>query len=145
MSGIELVVYGTPVPAGSKRAFTRPGGRVGVADTAEKRMKPWRAALQAAAGDLMDGRDLLQGPLHLHVEFHLARPKGHYGTRGNLRPSAPTHPTVKPDTTKLLRGLEDALTGIVWRDDAQIVRQHAEKRYADGPEHVRISVLPLAG
>lgn len=139
---LELVVYGTPVPAGSKRAFTRKGGGVGVEDTAENRMKPWRAALQAAAGDAMSGHELLQGPLSLHVEFHLARPKGHYGARG-LRPSAPTHPTVKPDTTKLLRGLEDALTGIVWRDDAQIVTQHAEKRYATGPEHVRIKVAQL--
>lgn len=140
---IELVVYGTPVPAGSKRAFTRPGGRVGVADTAEKRMKPWRAALQAAAGDAMHGRELLQGPLSLAVEFHLARPKGHYGVRG-LRPSAPAYPTVKPDTTKLLRGLEDSLTGIIWRDDAQIVSQAARKRYADGAEHVRIIVSQLA-
>jgi Holliday junction resolvase RusA-like endonuclease len=49
-------------------------------------------------------------------------------------------PVVMPDATKLLRGLEDALTGVVWHDDAQIVSQHVEKRYALGPECVVVTV-----
>ena len=49
---------------------------------------------------------------------------------GTLKPSAPKHPIVKPDTTKLMRALEDALTGICWRDDTQVVIQTAHKAYA---------------
>jgi Holliday junction resolvase RusA-like endonuclease len=41
------------------------------------------------------------------------------------------HPTVKPDLTKLLRAVEDALTGVVWRDDSQIIHQVVNKEYAD--------------
>lgn len=32
-----------------------------------------------------------------------------------------------PDVLKLARGVEDALTGIVWRDDAQIVNESLSK------------------
>lgn len=78
----------------------------------------------------MNDAGLLDGPLELLVVFTVPRPKGHYGARG-LRPSAPEYPAVRPDVTKLLRAVEDACTGIVWRDDAQIIEQHATKRYGE--------------
>jgi Holliday junction resolvase RusA-like endonuclease len=64
----------------------------------------------------------------VRVAFRLPRPKGHYGRRG-LRPSAPAYPNVMPDLDKLARAILDALTGIVWRDDAQVVRLDVEKIY----------------
>jgi Holliday junction resolvase RusA-like endonuclease len=36
-----------------------------------------------------------------------------------------------PDLTKLMRSTEDALTGILWVDDARITDQHARKRYCE--------------
>jgi predicted short-subunit dehydrogenase-like oxidoreductase (DUF2520 family) len=43
---------------------------------------------------------------------------------------------------KLARGVEDALTGIVWRDDAQIVVEHLEKRYGSPARcEVRVKYL----
>ena len=88
---------------------------------------------------------LLAGPLELTVTFYLARPRGHYGTGRNadrLRPSAPAHPTTRPDTSKLVRALEDALTRQVYADDAQIVRQHAERRYGV-PERTEVTIRQL--
>ena len=41
------------------------------------------------------------------------------------------YPITKPDATKMLRAVEDAMTGIAWLDDAQIVRQVVTKRYAE--------------
>lgn len=66
------------------------------------------------------------------VEFFLPRPKGHFGVHGVKR-SAPKYPTVRPDATKLMRPLEDALTGIVWKDDSRIVEQVVRKSYGDPP------------
>lgn len=76
------------------------------------------------------GRALITGPVTLRVTFVRPRPAGHYGRTG-LRPSAPAHPTVRPDLTKMLRALEDALTGVVWRDDAQVVHLDVVKAYGD--------------
>jgi Holliday junction resolvase RusA-like endonuclease len=93
----------------------------------------------------MSGAELLHGPLHLSLVFCLARPKGHFGSGRNadvVKPSAPRYPTVKPDATKLTRAVEDAMTGIVWRDDAQVVDQYVTKVY-DEPERVVVTVRPM--
>jgi Holliday junction resolvase RusA-like endonuclease len=125
---VSLVVYGVAAPAGSK-TLARANGKTWVRDSS-KRGYQWRRDVAQAAGLATRGRPLLDGPLALAVTFVVPRPKSHYGARG-LRPSAPAYPTTRPDVTKLLRAVEDALTGIVWRDDAQVVEQHAWKRYGE--------------
>jgi len=143
MTSVDFYVIGRPQPAGSKRAFAiRAGGqltgRTAVAD-ANPRARSWQHQVTSAAPHL---EHLLTGPLALEVTFMLARPVGHYGqgrNRHRLRPAAPAYPAVRPDVTKLLRGVEDALTGVLWRDDAQIVTQTARKLYSE-PEgaHIRV-------
>lgn len=102
----------------------------------------WRARVSTIAGEAHRGR-VLEGGLSLAVSFRFLRPKSHYRTGANadsrrpwhlLRASAPGYHTQRPDATKLLRALEDALTGILWRDDAQVVRQACSKEWvADQP------------
>jgi len=152
MTDLEFEIIGHPQPAGSKRAFAvrqagQLTGRVAVADD-NPRSRSWKnqvaeAAARFAHAQRVDG--LLAGPLALEVTFTLARPVGHYGSgrnRHRLRPTAPDYPAVRPDVTKLLRGVEDALTGVLWRDDAQIVTQTASKRYGS-PEGARVAVRTL--
>lgn len=135
----ECTVIGKPQPAGSKRGFSQ-GGRVLIVD-ANKNAKPWQQEVAAAAMSEWHGEPLL-GPLSLTLEFYLHRPKGQFGSGRNagvVKDSAPKFPAVKPDTSKLVRGVEDALTGIIWRDDAQIVYQVAAKHYGL-PERCKIRV-----
>jgi Holliday junction resolvase RusA-like endonuclease len=145
VTAVTFTVPGLPQPAGSKRAFAhRTTGRIVVTD-ANKNARSWKTDVAGVAAAAMRGAPLLEGPLELAVIFHVPRPKGHYGTgrnAGAVRAAAPTHPTVKPDVTKLLRAVEDAMTGIVWRDDAQVVVQRAEKRYGE-PARAVIAVAPI--
>jgi Holliday junction resolvase RusA-like endonuclease len=143
MSVFTVTVYGRPQPAGSKRAFVnKHTGRASVVDAA-KHSRPWKqdvagAALKACGGVPL----LLDAPLILTVRFFLTRPKGHYRTGKNahlLRETAPGYPTGRPDTTKLLRAVEDALTSIVWTDDSRVVYQVASKHYGT-PERCEIDV-----
>jgi len=65
----------------------------------------------------------------------MPRPKQHHvaGNRENpLRKNAPAWHTSKPDVTKMVRAVEDALKGIAWHDDSQVVQQVNRKRYAMG-------------
>ena len=78
----------------------------------------------------------MTGALRVSFTFYRPRPKGHFGAKG-VRPSAPRYPTTKPDVLKLARAVEDALTGVLWRDDAQIV---AESIYKDYGEPARVVV-----
>lgn len=140
-----LTVYGTPQAAGSKRAFTwrAKDGRSGsnVVD-ANPKSKPWKDQISQHAGEAWGVNAPLEGPLKVRFTFFRKRPAGHYGSGRNasvLKPSAPTYPTSKPDALKLARAVEDALTGIVYRDDAQIVTELLEKRYST-PERVEIQI-----
>ncbi len=136
---LNFVIYGSAQPAGSKRGFVHKGtGRVVIVDD-NKKAKPWKESIAEVAGKLMEGRTLFEGPLSLRVTFFRPRPQGHYGKKG-LRASAPKFPITRPDCTKLLRGLEDSLTGVVYRDDSQIVSQFVEKHYTDGPERTEVRV-----
>lgn len=72
-------------------------------------------------------------PIYLEAEFAFQRPKSHYkgGNRdlGILKHNAPAFPIGRPDRGKLLRCIEDALAGIVYVDDAQVVDGKVSKVY----------------
>lgn len=146
MSAIEFVVYGRPATAGSKRAFAirRDGrftGRVAVTDDST-RTKSWQATVASAA--LEAGSGCSRDPLRLALAFYLRRPRAHYGTGRNsarVRDAAPARPGVRPDLLKLARAVEDALTGIVWHDDAQVCVEHLTKHYAESDEPERVVVI----
>ncbi len=85
----------------------------------------------------------LDAAVHLELQFRMPRPKSHYRTGRNahlLKSSAPLHHAVKPDLTKLVRSTEDALTGIIWRDDAQVISGSYSKTYADETAGVAIKL-----
>lgn len=58
-------------------------------------------------------------------------PPRHRRNAGKLRPSAPLYPTGKPDTSNLLKLPEDALVGLAYDDDAQIIHAEAHKHFGD--------------
>jgi Holliday junction resolvase RusA-like endonuclease len=118
---LAITAYGTPGPQGSKTPVgfrpNRRGGLTPILRESSKKVDPWRDAVALAARTALRGRPwtLLDSPLELDMHFTLARPTTPPGSR---RP----HPTVYPDLSKLVRSTEDALTKIVWTDDARIVR-----------------------
>lgn len=133
---ISFFVPGIPAPGGSKKAFVNPKTkRVVVVDDA-KNNKPWRERVASFARDHLKGRPPLSGPLCVTLAFTVPRPKGHFGTgrnAGKVRDSAPPYPSVKPDALKLARSTEDALTGVLWIDDAQTVVLEVTKCYGEAP------------
>jgi crossover junction endodeoxyribonuclease RusA len=124
---LRFVVHGAPVPQGS---LVRSGQ--GMRHSNARALEPYRREVSREASKAMNGRELILEPVRLELVFTLARPKGHYGTgrnAGRLRRSAPAAPITKPDIDKLARAVLDALTGIVFRDDAQVVELEIVKRY----------------
>lgn len=138
----SLTVYGTPAPAGSKRSFPfkKASGKLGVRVTDDSlRSRPWKNLVAQTAGLEMNGRPLLRDPLHVNFTFWVRRPKSHFNSKGELRPSAPSWPAKRPDLLKTARAVEDSLSGIVYADDAQIVTEFLVKRYGE-PERVEIEI-----
>jgi len=73
------------------------------------------------ANELGQGHELLEGPLLLDVVFVFPRPKSHFTSTGKLVKGATDAPTQHNigDLSKLVRAIEDAMQGIVYRDDSQ--------------------------
>jgi crossover junction endodeoxyribonuclease RusA len=135
MSGeVRFTVRGIPQPQGSSRARMSKDktGKLHafVATDAHDEKTPlgsWRTAIADGAREAMDEAPLLAGPLKVWLTFVFPRPSSHYlpacGKRPVpvLRADAPIYKMGKPDLDKLLRSALDAMTGIVWRDDSQVV------------------------
>lgn len=144
-STLSFFVAGTPAPGGSKTAFalrrrdgslvTRPNGApvINMTDAGGEGNKQWRKDCAMQAKVAMRGCAIFQCALHVRFEFRVARPKAHFRANGDLRENAPKFPTGRPDVLKLSRSTEDALTEIVWIDDALIVREEIAKVYAAHP------------
>lgn len=136
---VRFAVSGQPISQGSKSAYVVQGRAV-LVELADKPkanrpaggLKRWRAHVGWQARIAMQQAKLarFEGPVHLDVEFVLPRPPSHYTkASGRLTKSAPDHPAL-PDLSKLVRAVEDAMSGIVYGDDRQIVTLNASKRYA---------------
>jgi Holliday junction resolvase RusA-like endonuclease len=148
MTDLTFTVHGVPVPQGSHKAFVVNGRAVITQDN--KRTKPWRAEVAAAALDAIANDDQTfpyTCPVAVEVAFLMPRPGYHFRTGKHaheLKPGAPAWHDKKPDCDKLERSLLDALTAAgVFRDDAQVADLHAVKVYADGPPGARVTVTPL--
>lgn len=130
---ITIVVYGTPVPQGSKRlGRNRSTGKAIVLED-NKDTAPWREHVGWAARKALTAAGQakpLDVPLKVQVTFVMPKPA-----------SAPkrrrTWPSTKPDIDKLQRAVFDAMTASgVWREDSRVQKVSAEKVYPGEPfEH----------
>jgi len=140
-NSLTFVVYGLPAPQGSRRHVGN-----GITVESSKAVRPWRTDVKhAALACIPPGWDTTT-PMSLSIVFRFKRPQGQIGKRG-LKPSAPVHCTSARagDVDKLLRSTLDALTGVAFDDDRQVVSVNASKRYCAGdePQGALITVTPL--
>lgn len=141
---VHFDVVGHPEPAGSKRAFSR-GGRIVVVDDNPK-SKRWKAVVASTARGAMlrERRRAFDGPVWIEMVFRRRRPVAHVKANGELSLEGRRHeyPATKPDALKLARAVEDAMTGVVYGDDAQIVSEVLRKEWGE-EEGVSVTVMEL--
>ncbi len=133
---LSFFVPGIASPSGSKKAFMHPKtGRIIVMDTA-KRKTSWQSIVSLHAQQAMidSGAKLTTEAVAMTIDFYFPRPKCHYGSGKNaarIKETAPKYHTQKPDLTKLIRCTEDALTGIVYKDDCQVTERFCQKHWCN--------------
>jgi crossover junction endodeoxyribonuclease RusA len=139
METISFIVYGEPIPQGSMRAFLPKGWKRPIVTADNKRTKPWRQDVKAAALEAVEKAKIpLMGrsvAVSIACNFYFTRPKS--------AKKSITHKTTKPDCDKLGRAILDALTGVVFEDDSQVVSLSLLKDFAPRP-HAQISVVALS-
>jgi Holliday junction resolvase RusA-like endonuclease len=133
---IHLHVRGVPQTQGSVRAILPKGKKQpivvqGSSAAARKSLEAWRSDIAAQARAWCAEHPAfvpLTGPVQLKLSFHLVRPASHPKTKR-------TWPVGKNsgDLDKLVRAVFDALTGVLFIDDGQVVGLVTSKGYSPAP------------
>ena len=111
-----------------------------------KHTKAWRievkrAAIMVATAAGLPKRPVKGGAYSFDAAFWFPRPKNHWRANGALKPWANgLKHGGKPDATKLVRALEDALTGVVWYDDSEVFSHTETKLWSpdDGSATIKV-------
>jgi Holliday junction resolvase RusA-like endonuclease len=88
------------------------------------------------------GRIALQGPLQIDLTITLGIPASYSKKRTEACLRGFEMPTKVPDWDNVAKAVCDALNGVVWIDDKQVVDAVVRKRYGDEPCIIAI-VTPL--
>ena len=117
MREFKAIVLGEPVAQGRPR-FSRQGGFVKAYDPAKSREYKQYVRLVAsedAPETPVTGAVLLSLKIYRAIPRSMSKRKHEAALAGQLRP------TTKPDVSNVLKGVEDALKGLWYADDSQIV------------------------
>jgi crossover junction endodeoxyribonuclease RusA len=129
---VRFTAVGLPVAKGSMRAVGR--GRM---TNANPKTAEWQALVAHFAAVAMTDQVPFDEPVSVELIFGVARPKS--------APKRVLFPATRPDLDKLARCVLDAMTGVIYRDDALIVDLDCSMRFAVGrPPGVRVVVAPVA-
>jgi Holliday junction resolvase RusA-like endonuclease len=75
----------------------------------------------------------LLGPISMGLSIYMGIPISWSKRKKRLAIQGDIYPTSKPDSSNIQKSVEDALNGICYLDDAQIVDHIITKRYSEFP------------
>lgn len=138
MTPITFEVPAVPVAQPRPRAVATNGRASMYGAKKSHPIHEFKATVRLSAQQAYTGPPL-DGPLRLEVTFVLPRPQA---MRWKTKPTPRTTHTKKPDFDNLIKGVCDALNGLLWHDDSQLSDGSWKKRIASGDEqpHVVVAV-----
>lgn len=116
---------------GHARAYQPKGGPIAA----------FKASVRYAACEQFSGAPL-DGPLRVDAVFVFPRTKGQIW---KTKPMPRIRHSKKPDRDNLDKAVLDSLSGLLWKDDAQVCDGRIEKWIAAGDEqpHVVVTITPI--
>lgn len=136
----SMVIEGEAVPQGRPR-ITTAGGFPRAYDPPKSR--DYKAKVRAEAAKAAP-RTPLEGPVVLEIIVNRKIPKSWSKKKQEDAFYGRVRPTSKPDLTNLIKGIEDALNGVWYVDDSQIIEEHLYKTYSTRPR-VKITMKKAVG
>ena len=137
MGSCMFYVTGVPASQGSMIPMVnKKTGRAFVIHQRSKELMSWRESVKFSA--LQAGGTMTRGACEVRMFFHFMRPKSHRTSKGELRKGQSKYATSRgtKDLDKLIRSVLDALTGVLFEDDSQVVYTEASKAYRE-KDHIR--------
>lgn len=106
--------------------------------------RDYEALCAHEAGLSMGGAPIMSGPVELKLQIFLPIPKSWTKRKKEQARLGLIVPTKKPDSSNVLKAVEDGFTGVVWVDDSQVIDHHITKRFSDNP-CVMVQVSAIEG
>ncbi len=124
---ITFKVDGDPV--GKQRARYAKRGNFVQTYTPDK-TRNYEFLIKEAAIQAMGSNEILETPVNLYLYIRAPIPKSLPKKRLEACLSGSEKPIKKPDASNVLKSVEDAMNGVVYKDDSQIVNIHVTKVYS---------------
>lgn len=129
-ASVHFFVPGKPLGKGRPRAARR--GKNITLYTPEKTVK-YESTVALFARQAMAGRALIDGPVVATLFIALPIPASWSKKKKAQVLADELLPTGKPDSDNVVKTIFDAINGVVWNDDTQVVDHTAKKRYRPTP------------
>ena len=126
----QKIVINLEPMAQSRPRFARRGR--GVVAYEKKEMKVWRAECSRLIEEAFEVKKLIEGPLKIDATFYIQPPK-YISSKKKLKEKLEAEEifcSKKPDIDNFLKALLDSMTGIIFKDDGQVVECRARKLYS---------------
>ncbi|MGE0714825.1 MAG: RusA family crossover junction endodeoxyribonuclease [Alphaproteobacteria bacterium] len=127
---VTFTLLGQPCGKGRARAYRR--GNF-IAHYTPEKTRSYESMIRGAASEAMRGRTPIDVPVEMTmvavfgVPASWSKKKQAAALTGEIRPGS------KPDVSNIAKAVEDAINGVVLRDDSLIVDSHTSKRYGPQP------------
>ena len=119
-------------PVGKQRARYAKRGNHVMAYTPDK-TRNYESLIKEAAIEAMGSSEPLETPVTLYLYIRAPIPKSLPKKRIEACLNGLEKPIKKPDASNVLKSVEDAMNGVVYKDDSQIVNIHVSKVYSTVP------------
>ncbi|MCK1693831.1 RusA family crossover junction endodeoxyribonuclease [Bradyrhizobium sp. 144] len=136
---VTITLAGAPQGKGRARAFLR-GGHIG--HYTPEKTRSYEGMIRTAAMDAIAGRPALDEPIEFVLRAIFPVPGSWSARKQQQALTGEIKPGKKPDLDNIAKAWNDALNGVVYRDDSLICRMALDKRY--GPQAlVVVTVRPM--
>ena len=139
MREFRAVVLGEPVAQGRPR-FSRQGGFVKAYDPTKSR--DYKQYVRLVASE--DAPETpVTGAVVLSLKIYRAVPKSMSKRKREAALAGKLRPTTRPDVSNVLKGVEDALKGLWYADDSQIVGYGTLGKWYDKQPRIEIAMQEI--
>lgn len=130
MGQVKFTIYGEPKAKGRPRFVRATGHAITPKDTVEYENLVRLEYLHQCKGHRFpDGTQL-----EMQVTAYYSIPKSASKRKRDMMLNHDLRPTKKPDSSNVLKAIEDALNTIAYKDDAQIVETRVSRYYGEQPK-----------
>ena len=136
---MHFIIPGDPTGKGRPQFSTVNGHAVA---RTPKKTRDYEAFVKMCYLNSASKLDFIDGYVYAQIDCFYAIPKSYSKKKRQLIEAGLMFPDKKPDCDNIAKGILDALNGIAYNDDKQVIELHVYKRFTERPR-VEVTIKEL--